>query len=66
MKITSLTISPRHTWDAPSAKNPLRAVVKLSDERPPPLKKRYPDEMMQPLLDMVSGIVAEACQEKCG
>ena len=62
MKITSLTISPRHTWDAPSAKNPLRAVVKLSNDDST-VETVIPDEMMQPLLDMVSGIVAEAAKK---
>ena len=62
MKITSLIISPVRSYSDLGPKNPLRAVVKLSDEKST-VETVIPDEMMQPLLDMVSGIVAEAAKK---
>ena len=62
MQITELTIKAKHSWESVSKDNPLRAVVKLTD-RTSMVETVIPAEMMQPLLEMVSGIVSEAAQK---
>lgn len=59
MKITSLTIKPNNSWTSVSEDNPLRAVVTLADEKSK-VETVIPEHMVQPLLDLVAGIVADA------
>ena len=62
MQITSLVIQPEHSWQVPSNENPLRAVVKLNNKNST-VETVIPHDMMQPLLDLVSGIVSKAAQQ---
>ena len=61
MQITELTIKAKHSWKAVAEDNPLQAVVKLSSHDAA-VETLIPEEMMQPLIEMVSGIVSEAAQ----
>lgn len=61
MKITSLKIEPRHSWKAVGEKNPMRAVVKLSNDETN-VETIIPDDLIQPLIDLLAGIISEAAQ----
>jgi hypothetical protein len=60
-RIQELTIAPEKTWRAVGDDNPLRAIVKLGDGKST-VETIIPHDMMEPLLDMVSGIVAQAAE----
>lgn len=59
MKITSLTIAPVNSWTPLSPANPLKAVVKLASDNAT-VETVIPEDMMEPLLRMVAGIVSRA------
>ncbi len=60
-RIQELTIAPEKTWRAVGDGNPLRATVKLGGGKST-VGTIIPHDMMEPLLDMVSGIVAQAAE----
>jgi len=62
MKLTQLTIGPKHTWSAVSKENPVICTVKLSSENAT-VETVLNDEQIQRVLDLVQHIVAEAARK---
>ena len=58
MKLTSLTIAPRNTWERVSAKNPLKAAVKLESENSS-VEVVLSEESMRRMIDLVAVEIAE-------
>lgn len=61
MKLTQLTIGPKHTWSPASKDNPVICTVKLSSENAT-VETVLNDEQIQRVLDLVQHIVAEAAR----
>ena len=61
MKITGITIQPRHSWEGVTEKNPLRATVKLSSDNAT-VETVLNDDDCQRLLDLVQDIIADAAE----
>ncbi len=58
MKLTSLTISGKHSWERPGRKNPLRAVVKLDTDQST-VECVLSDETMRKMLDLCADEIAQ-------
>ncbi len=57
MKLTSLIISPKHSWDKPGRENPLRAVVKLNSEQST-IECVLSEETVRKMLDLCADEIA--------
>lgn len=62
MKLTQLTIGPKHAWNIASKENPVICTVKLSSENAT-VETVLNDEQIQRVLDLVQNIVAEAARK---
>jgi len=65
MKLTALTIAPKHSWNPVGAKNPLRAVVKLNNETSS-VEVVLSDESMRRMLALVADEIAAAAKANVG
>lgn len=63
MKMTSLVIKPRNTWEPVSRKNPLCAVVKL-DADTSSVEVVLSDESMRKMLDLCAAEIAEQAKAR--
>lgn len=63
LKMTSLTIAPRTSWSPVGPENPLRATVKVQDEKSA-IEVVLNDDTMRKMLDLVAIEVAEAAQQR--
>lgn len=58
MKLTSLTISPTSSWQSLGPKNPMRAVVKIEDDKSA-VECVLSDETMRKLLNLCASEIAD-------
>jgi len=65
MKMTSLVISPKNSWESVGPKNPLRAVVKLSSKQST-IECVLSDESMRKMLDLCAQEIADQSAARVG
>ncbi len=65
MKLTSLIISPKDSWASPGAKNPLKAVVKLSSEGST-VECVLSEKSLHKMLDLCAQEIAEQAAARVG